>query len=148
MQCSKCNTQLSEGTQFCPKCGTPVSSGSSFISTNQERKEMLIPASITDNLPSMVREGLSRLSISRQEQFIEEYRRKTKSTGIAYLLWFLLSLHYVYLGKWGLTLLMWITLGGFFIWWFIDVFRIPSMVRNHNKDASIDILRTMKAIEG
>ncbi len=55
-----------------------------------------------------------------------------KSTGTAYLCWFFLGCHYAYLGKWGLQFLYWFTLGGLFIWMFIDLFHIPSKVSNHN----------------
>ena len=58
---------------------------------------------------------------------------KMKSTGTAYLLYFLLfSTHYAYLGKWGLQLLYWFTLGGVGVWMLIDLFRIPGMVNRHN----------------
>ena len=46
----------------------------------------MIPPFIWDILPSVVREGLNELPASRQEQFVEEYRRKEKSIGITYLL--------------------------------------------------------------
>lgn len=57
---------------------------------------------------------------------------KMKSTGTAYLCWFFLGCHYAYLGKWGLQILYWITLGGLGIWAFIDLFLIPSKVNAHN----------------
>ena len=58
---------------------------------------------------------------------------KMKSSGTAYLCYFLLfSSHYAYLGKWGLQLLYWFTLGGCFVWMFCDLFRIPGMVNRHN----------------
>jgi hypothetical protein len=58
---------------------------------------------------------------------------KIKSTGTAYLLFlFLFGTHYAYLGKWGLQLLYWITLGGLGIWCVIDLFHIPTKVNNHN----------------
>ncbi|PIZ06037.1 MAG: TM2 domain-containing protein [Flavobacteriales bacterium CG_4_10_14_0_8_um_filter_32_5] len=56
-----------------------------------------------------------------------------KSTGTAYLLFFLLfGTHYAYLGKWGWQILFWITLGGLGIWAFIDLFTIPRKVNRHN----------------
>lgn len=55
-----------------------------------------------------------------------------KSTGTAYLCWFFLGCHYAYLGKWGLQILYWITLGGLGIWIIIDLFTIPSKVNHHN----------------
>src|SRR5579884_4011680 len=101
----------------------------------------LIPASIADNLPAMVRNELGKLPAHRQEEFVEEYRRKAKSAGPAYLLWLLLGWHYIYLRKWGIQFLFWLTLGGFFIWWIVDLFRIPGMVRDYNKDVAVDVLR-------
>ncbi len=51
----------------------------------------------------------------------------------AYLLWAFLGAHYAYVGKWGVQILFWLTLGGLLIWWAIDVFRVPSMVRKANE---------------
>ena len=55
---------------------------------------------------------------------------------LAYLLWFFFAAHYIYLGKWPLTPLMWVIL--FFvvgiIWRVIDLFRMPGMVGNHNRE--------------
>lgn len=55
---------------------------------------------------------------------------KSKST--AYLMWFVLGSHYAYLGKFGLQILFWMTAGGVGIWAFIDLFRMPQMVSDHN----------------
>ena len=58
---------------------------------------------------------------------------KVKSTGTAYLLYFLLfGTHYAYLGKWGLQILYWITLGGLGIWALIDLFTISGKVSRYN----------------
>lgn len=64
---------------------------------------------------------------------------KMKSTGIAYLCWFFLGCHYAYLGKWGLQILYWITLGGIGVWALIDLFHIPSKVSNQNLAISMQI---------
>lgn len=68
---------------------------------------------------------------------------KVKSTGVAYLFWFLLGAHYAYLGKWGLQILFWITLGGLGLWWIIDLFTMPGKVNNYNSD----IFRQLDEIE-
>jgi hypothetical protein len=112
------------------------------------QRSNLVPASIADNLPAMVRNELSNLSAQKQEEFVEEYRRKAKSTGVAYVLWLLLGWHYVYLSKWGIQILFWLTLGGFFIWWLVDLFRIPGLIRDYNKDIAVDVLRNLKALGG
>lgn len=64
---------------------------------------------------------------------------KMKSTGSAYLCWFFLGCHYAYLGRWGLQILYWFTLGGIGIWALIDLFHIPSKVNKHNLRISSQI---------
>ena len=56
-----------------------------------------------------------------------------KDKGTAYL-WWLLGLHRFYLGKPKTALLQFITLGGLGIWWMIDFFTIPSMVKEYNEE--------------
>lgn len=55
-----------------------------------------------------------------------------KNVVTAYLLWACLGAHYAYVGKWGVQIFFWLSLGGLLVWWAIDVFRIPSMVRKAN----------------
>ena len=55
-----------------------------------------------------------------------------KSLGTAYLFWFILGAHYAYLGKWGLQILFWITLGGIGIWALIDLFIMSGKVNRIN----------------
>ena len=57
---------------------------------------------------------------------------KMKSTGTAYLCWFFFGLYHAYIGKWGLQILYWVTLGGLGLWCLIDLFHIPTKVNNHN----------------
>jgi len=76
----------------------------------------LIPSSLYDRLPSMVRTELALLSVHRQEEFLEEYRRHKKSVVVAYILWFVFGLYYGYLDRWGLQVVYWITGGGLGLW--------------------------------
>jgi len=109
--------------------------------------QLYIPSSIADNLPSMVRNELAKLSAQKQEEFVEEYKRKSKSVGFAYLLLLIIfALHYGYLRKWGLQFVFWLTGGGLLVWWFIDIFRLAELVRGYNKDVAVDVLRNLKAI--
>ena len=57
---------------------------------------------------------------------------KVKSTGTAYLLWFFFGAHYAYLGRWGIQILFWVTLGGLGIWAFIDLFTMSGKVNRRN----------------
>ncbi|MDT8341165.1 MAG: TM2 domain-containing protein [Longimicrobiales bacterium] len=108
--------------------------------------ELMIPPSVAAILPAVVRNNLAGLPASRQEEFMEEYSRRAKGAAPAYILWLLLGFHYVYLRRWGLQFLFWITGGGFLIWWVVDLFRVPGMVRNYNKDTATDVMRTIRAI--
>ena len=55
-----------------------------------------------------------------------------KNTGSAYLMYWFLGCHYGYVGKWGVQLAYWFTLGGFGMWILIDLFRIGGIVRRYN----------------
>tara|TARA_B100001094_G_C18071293_1_gene740154 strand:- start:472 stop:786 length:315 start_codon:yes stop_codon:yes gene_type:complete len=57
---------------------------------------------------------------------------KLKSTGKAYVYFFLFGAHYVYLGKMIIQLLFWITLGGFGIWLLFDLFTLSAKVKVYN----------------
>ncbi|MCG8318663.1 MAG: TM2 domain-containing protein [Cytophagales bacterium] len=60
------------------------------------------------------------------------YQSKMKSPGVAYALWFFLMAHFAYLGKWGLQILFWLTLGGLGIWWVVEAFMIPGRIEKYN----------------
>ncbi len=110
--------------------------------------ELLVSPSIAKGLPAMVRSSLANLPPQRQEEFIEEYRRQAKSIAGAYVLWFFLGWHYPYLRRWGLWVLYVLTVGGFLLWAFIDLFRIPMLVKDYNKNVAVDVMRNLKAISG
>jgi len=113
----------------------------------EQESKLYISASVTDSLPSMVKNELAKMPAQKQEEFVEEYKRKAKSLGVAYLfLIIVLAMHYGYLRKWGLQVVFWLTGGGFLIWWFIDLFRLPGLVKNYNKDIATDTFRNLKAM--
>ena len=61
---------------------------------------------------------------------------KMKSSGLAFLFWFLAGFHFAYLGKWGLQILFLLTLGGLGIWWFIELFVLSGRVNAYNASIS------------
>lgn len=97
------------------------------------------------NLPLMVVQQLENLPEHQQQAFFEEYKRKEKSLVVAYLLW-LISCHYIYVGKIGTFFIYLITFAGFLIWGFIDLFRMPGIVRDYNKDVATEILKNLKLV--
>ena len=106
---------------------------------------MAIPTSVFSSSPSIVRSELSNLSAAKQAAFVETFQRKSKSKTVAYILWFFFGLHYAYMGKWGVQIVFWLTAGGLFIWWFIDLFRLSGIVDNHNKDVAMNAMIAVKS---
>lgn len=106
--------------------------------------QLNIPASVASSLPSMVRNQLAKMNAQQQSEFLEEYNRKSKSSGIGYLSWLFLGWHYIYLRKWGWQVLFWVTGGGFLLWWFIDLFRVGGMVREWNNEVANEVMRNLK----
>ena len=92
------------------------------------------------DLPLIVLNRLTDFSNTEKKAYFDEFERKKKSVFVAYLCLIPLGWHYAYLKKWGLQALCIVSLWGFLIWWIIDWFRIPSLVRNYNKDLSIELL--------
>lgn len=106
---------------------------------------------LTKFLPIMVKHELQKLPEHKQHAFMEEYKRGYRTNLVAYILWCVLGLHYAYFGKWGYQIAFWIsgivTVGIVaVVWMIIDLFRIPHMVLDYNKDLSIKILRDMKTV--
>ena len=60
------------------------------------------------------------------------WQSKIKSSGVAFLFWFFLGSHFAYLGKWGLQILYWLTLGGLGIWGIIEAFLLSGRVEAYN----------------
>ncbi|MCP9199132.1 TM2 domain-containing protein [Gramella sp. GC03-9] len=94
----------------------------------------------SEDLPYLVQKKLDGLKPEYQKQYINEYRTKKKSVGTAYLLLIVLGWHYAYLKKWGIQVLCWITFWGFLIWWVIDLFRIPKLVKEYNEELALKII--------
>jgi len=103
---------------------------------------LILPHSITKGLPFPVTAQLADLPEEAQREFYHIYDRNKKSTVLAYILQnFVFQSHYLYLRKIGLQILYWLTGGGFGIWWLIDLFRMPKLVREYNEQVAEDALR-------
>ncbi len=124
-----------------------VSTEQNANSNQQGGPGLVIEPSIASILPSMVKEALSKMPESKQQQFVEEFKRKKKSTGVAYFFLLLcLGMPYGYLGKWGLQIAYWLCLAIFvgFFWMLYLLFALPGLVRDANKEIAIQIVRDIK----
>ena len=61
-----------------------------------------------------------------------ELQGEIKSKGTAFLMYWFLGAHYAYLGKWGVQLAYWFTLGGLGVWLMVDLFRVGGLVKRYN----------------
>ena len=95
-----------------------------------------VAAQLSDSVYAL----LADLPERHQAAFSDEFMRRRKTTGKAFLWWFLFGLHYAYLGQWGWQVAYWLTLGGFGIWAIVDLFRLRGLVRNANHDLAMQIL--------
>lgn len=106
----------------------------------------LVPTADQVELPATVREALNRLPRVFQTEFMEEYRLQSRNTVISYLLWLIpppFSGHYLYMKKPFRQTLFFLTCGGVFLWWLVDLFRIPEMVRQENRNIARKQLRKL-----
>lgn len=108
-------------------------------------KQLLISDSLKDQIPPFVLAELAKMPAVQQDQFVQEFNRKGKSPTVGLVL-AILGLHYIYLNRWGMQILFWITGGGFLIWWVVDIVRVKTLLKDGNKDVSIEIMRNMKAV--
>jgi hypothetical protein len=97
-------------------------------------------------IPDAVYDKLATMSEINQQAFLSEFKRRSKSPNLACLLWLFFGLHYAYVGKWWVQILFWMTMGGFFIWWAIDLFRLHSLIREHNKTLALTVLRDIQVL--
>ena len=106
-----------------------------------------IPANLQNQLPPAVYRKVAAMDDLNQAAFVSEFRKKQKSGLIAFvLLMSIPSFHYFYLGKVWLNILFWGTIGGFGLWWFIDLFRTVGLVREYNKTVAINVLRDIQIL--
>jgi hypothetical protein len=107
---------------------------------------LAVPVKIGAELPEAVRSQLALLSAAQQDEFLKAYQMQSRSLLLAYLA-SLIYCHYGLLGRWAMTGMMFltlfvaVTLG--WVWWLIDVVRMPGMVRAHNQRVAADILRQL-----
>ena len=79
----------------------------------------------------------------------QEVENRKKSTASTWLLWFFLGefgAHRFYLGRVGTGVAMLLTLGGLFVWWFVDIFLISGMLQDNEKKVQDEVLNEILAL--
>jgi len=104
---------------------------------------------IKNQIPEAVYQKVTSMEPVAQMGFVDEFNRQKKSTGVAYIFWALgsvLGLHYLYFKKPLLFILFLFTMGGFCIWWLIDLFRVPGIIKTQNKSIAMNVLRDIQVL--
>lgn len=91
------------------------------------------------NLPPRAQAVYGDLNGEYQRMMLQEISNREKSTGVGYILWFLLGWHYAYVGRWGVQILYWLSFGGLLVWMLADLFRMPSIIRRRNNEIALEI---------
>ena len=103
-----------------------------------------ITPSVAKNLPMMVKSALSKMPPEAQVMFEQEYQKKAKSSGLMVFLAIVFPIQLFLLGKTGLGIAFWLTMGLGGIWYIIEWFLTPKRVREYNEDMATKILTEMK----
>lgn len=111
----------------------------------QASKEETSESRTVKSLPPSIQHVVTQMDSGSQNAFFNEYERKKKKKSIGWLAWFLIGWHYLYVGKVGMQFAFWFTLGGFWIWWIVDFFRMPSIIRSANEQIARDAVQTLGA---
>jgi len=106
--------------------------------------ESIIPEEIFKKLPRTVKAELPTLSADAQNKFLEIYKRKRKSLGIALPLVLAYGMHFVYLEESSSGIWFWFTVGGFGIWWIIEFFRVGGMVKDFNSYVALKAIAEVR----
>jgi hypothetical protein len=135
VRCPFCSEPILASAKKCKHCGE-------FLDRKTEDVGYL-PPEIAEKLSPMVQAEAKKLSTEKMAYFLEELQRRSKVTGIAYICW-VVGLHYAYMERWSKLIIFWLTAGGFLVWWIADAFRMPSLIRDCNKDVATKVFRELR----
>jgi hypothetical protein len=109
---------------------------------------LAIPERVATALPAEVRAELARLPAAKQDEFVAAFQTRSRSLLLAYLT-SLIYCHYALLGRWAMSGALFVSLflavAVGWIWWLIDLVRMPEMVREHNDRVAAEILEGLTA---
>lgn len=144
IQCKFCAEQIKANARICRFCNRdqtedlPDKVGKDNASAEQLKRAI-------SNKNFTVAVGL--LPQSQQSAYQSEVDRRKKSTGIAYLLYFLLGLvggHKFYIGEIGWGMIYLFTLGGFVVGMVCDIILLPNQVSAANDRIRQQILESIR----
>ena len=109
----------------------------------QSSKEETSESRTIQSLPPSIQHVVSQMDGESQNAFFNEYERKKKKKSVGWIAWFFLGWHYLYVGKVGVQFAFWFTGGWLVIGYFVDFFRMPSIIRSANEQIARDAIQTL-----
>ena len=76
-----------------------------------------------------------------EERYMAKHLQERKRHLKKAVLYWMIGCHYFYLHKNWINVMYWLTLGGFFLWMLVDLYRLPMMVDEANEKIAIDTYR-------
>lgn len=109
----------------------------------QAHKEETSESRTVKSLPPSIQHVVIQMDRETQNAFFNEYERKKKKKAVGWFAWLFFAWHYLYVGKVGMQFAFWFTWGGFWIWWIVDLFRMPSIIRSANEEIARTAIQTL-----
>ena len=103
-----------------------------------------IPRDIEKTLPPRVRTDLAAFSSKQQQTFVDLYKKRERNKTIMIILSIFFPIQMFFLGKVGLGIIFWLTLGGLGIWWFVEIFLTAGRTDSYNSNMAEEILADIK----
>jgi hypothetical protein len=114
-----------------------------YIASQEENLE----ARTIRRRPSSVQNVVAQMDPGSQAAFFNEYDRQKEKRSVAYVLWLTFGFRYLYARKVGVQFAFWVAWQFFvvpgFIWWWVDLFRVPSIVKSANEQHAREALQTL-----
>lgn len=89
---------------------------------------------------------LRALSPRQRLLFDGQFGPAARGVGAAYACALLGGSHYLYLGNTAKQVLFWLTAGGFFCWWLLDLVRMYFLVEEANRNTAFEIIKNLPAV--
>ena len=97
-----------------------------------------------ESYPPLVQSALSKMTEEQKLTFESEYGRRKRSMPLLVVLAIFFPIQHFLLGKVGLGIALWLTIGGLGVWWFIEIFLTPKRVNDYNDAAAVNLARDVK----
>lgn len=107
---------------------------------------LTLSSRVADSLPISVKQTLAQMPDVAQSAFELEYKQKMRNPVTMQLLAIFFPIHHFLLGKTGTGILFWLTIGGLWIWWIIDMFTVRGQTRTYNEDIARKLVLDMKVM--